>query len=184
MPESEPEPEEVAPSGRRPPLLPALGGVAALLCLGWIVAYFIPLSLEQEAGPLVKKTLRVLPPEPGPLHLAQPEALKRRELPGVVDLSLGRPFYVPLRRRSGEEVFFLKLALTLELPDSATTQEAKSKLPLLREKVFTLLRSRTSESLRGKGARSRLKGVLMASLSGALTTGKLKGLYFTDFIIR
>ncbi len=184
MPEPELDSEGVPPARRRAPLLPALGGVVALLCVGWIVAYFIPVSLEREARAPMKKTLQGLPPELKPSGWLEAKALKRRELERAIDLSLGKPFYVPLRRGGGgEEVFFLKLALTLELSDSATAQEAKSKLPLLRKKVFTLLRSTTFESLRGRGAGAQLKGALMASLNGALTTGQLKRLYFTDFII-
>lgn len=68
--------------------------------------------------------------------------------------------------------------------EGAVQEELQKRLPQIRDFVVTLLPSKQSEELRTVEGKQALRDELMGKINGILQHGKVKNIYFTDFVIQ
>ncbi len=92
------------------------------------------------------------------------------------------PIIVNLADPSGRR--YVKVTMTFELDSDAVKKEFEERLPQIKDLLITLLRSKTSAELNDPGGIFRLKEEIVSRINTLLVTGKVKRVYFTDFVIQ
>ncbi len=93
-------------------------------------------------------------------------------------------FIVNLSNAGGKR--YLKIAITAEVPagkeDLAT--EISSKMPVIKDTLISVLSSKALEEISTQQGKVSLKQELLRRINSVLAGGKVKDLYFTDFVIQ
>jgi flagellar protein FliL len=105
---------------------------------------------------------------------------KKQELIGPI-LTLDT-FIVNLLGDRGKK--YLKVKVELELDSEQTTAEITLRLPQIRDSILTMLSSKTNEDINTLEGKFQLRAEIIATINQYLKTGKIKNVYFTDFIIQ
>ena len=84
----------------------------------------------------------------------------------------------PLGRR------YLKAKVELELDGNSVKVEIDKRLPQLRDGILTLLSGKTYSDISDLTGKFQLRAEILSLLNGYLTTGKIKNVYFTEFIVQ
>jgi len=92
------------------------------------------------------------------------------------------PFLVPLTTGAKEERF-LKVTMALELSSGQVSLEIDDRLTTVREQVLAILNSRTLSSFLNPEGKNQLRSDLIRSINQQLSTGAIRNLYFTEFIV-
>lgn len=100
--------------------------------------------------------------------------------PQVEFLSLD-PFVVNLKGSGGNK--YMKVVISLEA-DKKTAEEVRSKTPLIRDSIIILLSSKGYVDVGSVQGKYQLRDEILARINKVLTKGKVKGVYFTDFVIQ
>jgi flagellar FliL protein len=79
---------------------------------------------------------------------------------------------------------YLKTKIDLELDSDKTTSEMNRRLPQIRDAILTLLSSKSNEDINTLEGKYQLRAEIISTLNQYLKTGKVKNVYFTDFIIQ
>ncbi|MEW6669172.1 MAG: flagellar basal body-associated FliL family protein [Thermodesulfobacteriota bacterium] len=79
---------------------------------------------------------------------------------------------------------YLKVKMDLELSDEKVIAELDKRLPQLRDTILTTLSSKTYEEIGTLEGKMQLRMEIMARLNQYLKAGKIKSIYFTDFIVQ
>ena len=79
---------------------------------------------------------------------------------------------------------YLKAKVELELDSDKTTTEINKRLPQIRDAILTMLSSKTNEDINTLEGKYQLRAEIISTLNQFLHTGKVKNVYFTDFIIQ
>jgi len=116
---------------------------------------------EKEAG--AKKTEEVDKPDIGPIYPME-------------------PFIVNLMDAGGKR--YLKVTLELELSKEEMRPEMDKRLPQLRDAILTLLSSKSYKDINDLSGKYQLRAEIMSTLNRYLKTGKVKNVYFTEFIVQ
>ncbi|MCF6289654.1 MAG: flagellar basal body-associated FliL family protein [Desulfobacterales bacterium] len=82
------------------------------------------------------------------------------------------------------ETRYLKAAITLELDSPAVAEEVEQRKPQVRDAVLLLMSSKTFAELRDLQGKLQLRAELLERINGFLQTGKVKTIYFTDFVVQ
>lgn len=152
------------PKKKKSPLLFIIIGVAVLLLGG---------------GGFVAYTMFFKSPAPAP-DAAAPEAAKPAASFGKV-YKLDT-FVVNLSDPGGKR--YLKTRIELEFINPEVEEELNGRLPQIRDVVLLLLSSKTLEDVQGVEGKIALRNELLMRINQILKTGKLKNLYFTEFIVQ
>jgi len=91
------------------------------------------------------------------------------------------PFIVNLFDERG--VRYLKVRLDLELWNS-TAEEIEKKTPKIRDSLIVLLSSKKYEEIGSLEGKARLREEILFRLNRILGEGKVKEVYFTDFVVQ
>jgi flagellar FliL protein len=139
-----------------------------LLIIGGVVAYFL-LSGDEEAP-------------------TQPEAQKMEKKKKVSDLTEIGPIY-PLdpfvvNLVSSNAARYLKCKIDLELDSPELQQEIDKKLPAIRDLIIRILSSKTVEEIQTSKGKEKLKEEIKRKINEILTTGEVRNVYFTEFVIQ
>ena len=98
------------------------------------------------------------------------------------------PFFVPIFEKGEETGKFITLSANLLLSNSALHKEIDRVLPLVRKKIYEILRRKRSSDfkLKKSNIKERIKKeIIMASNSLLLTgTGTVTDVFFSSFIIK
>ena len=98
------------------------------------------------------------------------------------------PFFVPIFEKGKETGKFITLSANLLLSNSALHKEIDRVLPLVRKKIYEILRRKRSSDfkLKKSNIKERIKKeIIMASNSLLLTgTGTVTDVFFSSFIIK
>lgn len=78
---------------------------------------------------------------------------------------------------------FVRLNLSIEVPTDDTENELNQKMPQVRNTVIDLINSKRSADLATPEGREYLKEEIRKALNDFLVTGKVKGVYFTNFAV-
>jgi flagellar protein FliL len=91
-------------------------------------------------------------------------------------------FVVNLNDPGGKR--YLKTKISLEYTGAELTDELKLRQPQLRDVVLLLLSSKTLEEIQGTEGKIILRRELILRINQALQKGKIRNLYFTEFVIQ
>lgn len=83
-----------------------------------------------------------------------------------------------------EESRYLKAALTIEASNDAAVMELNERLPQIKDAVLLLVGNKTFDELRDMQGKLQLRAELINRLNGILVKGKVKRIYFTDFVVQ
>lgn len=79
---------------------------------------------------------------------------------------------------------FLKLVMDVELENEKSKNEIEMIKPKARDSIITLLSSKTTEELSTVGDKQKLKNEILHRLNSLMTSGKVREVYFTDFMVQ
>ncbi|MFH1624578.1 MAG: flagellar basal body-associated FliL family protein [Pseudomonadota bacterium] len=91
-------------------------------------------------------------------------------------------FIVNLAEEQGKR--YLKVTMELELENERVQSEVKTRLPQFRDSMLTLLSSKSLAQIENIEGKNRLRDEIIARLNGFLTSGNVKEVYFTEFVIQ
>lgn len=91
-------------------------------------------------------------------------------------------FVVNLNDPGGKR--YLKTKINLEYSGSVLTDELKLRQPQLRDVVLLLLSGKTTEEIQGTEGKITLRRELITRINQSLQKGKIRNLYFTEFVIQ
>lgn len=82
------------------------------------------------------------------------------------------------------EVRYLKITINLEVDKEETIDEAQTKMPQIRDALLMLLTSKTSNDMKDTGGKLKLQDEMVARVNSFIRTGKVKAVYFTEFVMQ
>jgi len=91
-------------------------------------------------------------------------------------------FIVNLAEGKGRR--YLKVKMQLELSSEKVEQEADKRLPQFRDSLLVLLSSKTFQQVSSVEGKNKLRDEIVTRLNGFLTAGKVKEVYFTEFVVQ
>lgn len=85
---------------------------------------------------------------------------------------------------SGDSAHYVKASLTVELSNENAKTEVENRMPQMRDTVLMLVGNKTYEELQDIQGKKQLKAELKGNINGFLQTGKVKSIYFTNFVVQ
>ncbi|MDY6851623.1 MAG: flagellar basal body-associated FliL family protein [Thermodesulfobacteriota bacterium] len=93
-----------------------------------------------------------------------------------------KPFIVNLADPAGRR--YLKLNMTLELDTPEAAAEIDTRMPQIRDVILILLSSMRFEDVRTIEGKMRLRGQIITRCNTVLTAGKVKNVFFSEFVVQ
>lgn len=78
---------------------------------------------------------------------------------------------------------FVRVSISLEVPNADSEGEVNSKMPQVRNAIIDLFNSKRPSDLATADGRDYLKEEIRNALNGFLVTGKVKGVFFSNFAL-
>lgn len=91
-------------------------------------------------------------------------------------------FTVNLKSDAGRR--YLKVTMSLELEGEELSLELDAKSPVLRDRIIRILTAKTLEEISSKKGKQKVSQQIMDTLNSMISDGKIKGIYFTEFVIQ
>ncbi len=91
-------------------------------------------------------------------------------------------FTVNLKSDAGHR--YLKVTMSLELEGEELSVELDAKTAVLRDRIIRILTSKTLEEISSKKGKQKISQQIMDTLNAMISDGKIKGIYFTEFVIQ
>jgi flagellar FliL protein len=85
---------------------------------------------------------------------------------------------------SADSTRYVKAALTFELTNDAVSKEVQKRMPQVRDAILLLIGNKTFEELQDLQGKRQLKAELKSRINSFLQTGKVKSIYFTNFVVQ
>lgn len=85
---------------------------------------------------------------------------------------------------SGDTAHYVKASLTVELTNEEVKIEVENRMPQMRDTILLLIGNKTYEELQDLQGKKQLKAELMSKINSFLQTGKVKSIYFTNFVVQ
>lgn len=82
------------------------------------------------------------------------------------------------------ETRYLKASITLELENEETVVEVNERMPQIRDSILLLIGSKTFAELNDLQGKLQLRAEIIVRLNKLLKKGKIKGIYFTEFVVQ
>jgi len=139
-----------------------------LLIVGGLVAYFLLSGDEEPAAPQ----------EPQKIE-------KKKKVSNMAEIGPIYPldqFIVNLVSNNSSR--YLKCKIDLELDSPELQQEVDKKLPAIRDLIIRILSSKTVEEIQTAKGKEKLKEEIKRKINEFLTTGEIRNVYFTEFVIQ
>ncbi|WP_297056961.1 flagellar basal body-associated FliL family protein [Thermosulfurimonas sp.] len=92
------------------------------------------------------------------------------------------PFVVNLSDPTGRR--YLRVKIALELKDDQALSEANNRIPQINDAIIMVLSSKTVEEVLAPEGKSELRFEIMNKLNQLLGPGKVRGVYFTQFVVQ
>ncbi len=93
-----------------------------------------------------------------------------------------RTFVVNLNDPSGRK--YLKVTIDLELSNDAVKTEIMDRMPQIRDTIITFLSTTSYEDLSSVEGKNFIKEAITAKINRILTSGKVKNIYFEEFVVQ
>lgn len=162
---SEDSPEE---GGGKKKLIIIIAGAVVLLLIIGAAAFFL---LKPALEPVEEQ-------DPG-LDVPVPEITVSQEIGPMVKIE---EFVVNIISEDGRH--YVKAALTIELDKEETLEETNKRMPQIRDSILLLVGNKTFEELHDLQGKKQLKAELVSKINSFLQSGKVKAIYFTDFVVQ
>ncbi|MBU1139263.1 MAG: flagellar basal body-associated FliL family protein [Proteobacteria bacterium] len=85
---------------------------------------------------------------------------------------------------SEDESHYVKAALTIELNKAEALDEVNKRMPQIRDAILLLVGNKTYEELHDLQGKKQLKAELVSKINSFLQHGKIRAIYFTDFVVQ
>lgn len=85
---------------------------------------------------------------------------------------------------SGDTAHYVKASLTVELTNPEVKAEVEKRMPQMRDAILLLIGNKTFEELQDLQGKKQLKAELTSKINSFLKTGKVKAVYFTNFVVQ
>ncbi len=79
---------------------------------------------------------------------------------------------------------YLKATLSLELSGKEVSLELDLNLPVIRDRIIRILTSKTLEEISSKKGKRKISKQIQDALNSIIHNGKVRGVYFTEFVIQ
>jgi len=161
--------EKAPEGGSKKKLFIIIGAVVLLLLIGGGVAGWFFLKPEPP------------PPEelePG-LQVPVPNLTQTTEIGPMVNIE---EFVVNII--SGDSPHYVKASLTVELSNENVKPEVEQRMPQVRDTVLLLIGNKTYEELQDLQGKRQLKAELKSKINSFLQGGKVRAIYFTNFVVQ
>ncbi|MCX6076200.1 MAG: flagellar basal body-associated protein FliL [Campylobacterales bacterium] len=161
-------------------LIIVIGGVVAVLLMGGDEKKAAhgeaePQAQEKPAEKAVEKIHKSV-------VSAEDEADDTRDLHEIGVLYPLETFTVNLKSDGGRR--YLKVTMSLELEGKELAHELEKTAPVLRDIIIKVLKSKTVEEISSKKGTKKIADEIMGTLNAKIKDGKIKGIYFTEFVIQ
>ena len=93
-----------------------------------------------------------------------------------------KPFIVNLNDGGGKR--YLKLTMSVEVDSEALGLEINSKMPMFRDTILLLLSSLSYDDISTLDGKLRLRSQMLNRINTQLTSGKIKNIYFAEFVVQ
>ena len=157
-------------SGNKKKKLIIIGAAALVLLLIIAAALYFFLVMNK---PVPEEEL-----DPG-LKVPVPEISQSSDIGPMVDIA---EFIVNII--SEDENHYVKAALTIELNKEEALEEVNKRMPQIRDAILLLVGNKTYEELHDLQGKKQLKAELVSKINSFLQHGKVKAIYFTDFVVQ
>lgn len=91
--------------------------------------------------------------------------------------------FADIELRGGGKKRWFTVQLALEMDNPLLRDELGMNEPTLREIVLPLLSNRTYDEISGVDGKILLRNQLIRAINAALSTGRVRNLYFTEFVV-
>lgn len=159
-------------------LVLVIGAVVAVLMMGNHDA-------EGAAADGTHKEASTHPEEKTDEHAADTEHTNEHTAEGGTEVGLMfplDPFTVNLLSESGRR--YLKVEMNLEIEGEELSPELEEKKPVFRDIIIRILSSKSLEEISTMKGKEKLKEQIVGELNPRLKDGKVKNVYFTDFVVQ
>jgi len=85
---------------------------------------------------------------------------------------------------SEEDRHYVKASFTIELNKEEAVEETNQRMAQIRDAILLLIGNKTYEELQDLQGKKQLKAELVSKINSFLQTGKVKAIYFTDFVVQ
>ena len=92
------------------------------------------------------------------------------------------PFIVNLNEPLGKR--YLKVKVEFELENEGMKDEMTKRLAQFRDGIITLLSSKTYDDISDLSGKYQLRAEILGMVNGFMKTGKVRNVYFTEFIVQ
>ena len=113
-------------------------------------------------------------------HGAEGKAAPKANAEKIVTLE---QFTVNLSTSVGMPPRFARVVIAVEVPSEDTSQELNQKMPQVRNAIIDLFNSKRPADLQNGEGRNYLREEIRNALNSFLITGKIKGVFFSNFAI-
>lgn len=93
-----------------------------------------------------------------------------------------KPFIVNLNDAGGKR--YLKLTMSVDVDTEALGQEINSKMPMFRDTILLLLSSLSYDDIATTDGKMRLRNQMLNRINTQLTSGKIRNIYFAEFVVQ
>jgi flagellar FliL protein len=85
---------------------------------------------------------------------------------------------------SGDSAHYVKASLTVELTSEEGKVEAEKRMPQMRDAILLLVGNKSFEELQDLQGKKQLKAEITTKINSFLQAGKVKAVYFTNFVVQ
>jgi flagellar FliL protein len=85
---------------------------------------------------------------------------------------------------SGDSSHYVKASLTIELTSEEGKVEAEKRMPQMRDAILLLVGNKSFEELQDLQGKKQLKAEITTKINSFLQAGKVKAVYFTNFVVQ
>jgi flagellar FliL protein len=161
--------ENAPEGGSKKKLFIIIGAVVLLLLIGGGVAGWFFLKPEPPSPEEL---------DPG-LQVPVPNLTQTSEIGPMVNIE---EFVVNII--SGDSPHYVKASLTVELSNEDVQPEVEQRMPQVRDAVLLLIGNKTYEELQDLQGKRQLKAELKSKINSFLQAGKVRAIYFTNFVVQ
>ncbi len=159
--------EEAEGGSKKKLIIIIAGAVILLLLLGGAAFFFL-----KPAPEVVEEV------DPG-LDVPVPEITQSEDIGPMVEIA---EFIVNIISEEGRH--YVKASLTLELDKEDVVEETNKRMPQIRDAILLLVGNKTFEELHDLQGKKQLKAELVSKINSFLQGGRVKAIYFTDFVVQ
>jgi len=156
-----------------------------IIIIGGIIAFMMMGSHEEEAGAAKTTKEASAHGDEKAAEAGAPTAVNEGHNGSLTEVGIMFPldlFTVNLLSESGRR--YLKVEMNLELEGEELAIELEKKKPVLRDVIIRILSSKSLEEISTAKGKETLKEQIVSELNTRVKDGKIKNVYFVDFVVQ